>query len=135
MITRLFNRSNGPDTAILGEKVVKVPKLTPEKYKALFDQIETLPQIIVSVLGARQSDDFLSTAIVGANMALDETVNIVAVLAEVEPEYLAKNADLSEISDFIRLTLEKNDLQRALKNFRAVLGHFQTAVKGGNNED
>ncbi|MCU6709357.1 hypothetical protein M6D81_11625 [Paenibacillus sp. J5C_2022] len=137
VISRFINKSaggGGADYVQLGEKSVKVPKLTPEKYKALFERIETLPQIIVSVLSAKQSDDFVATAIVGANMALDEAVNIVAVLADVEPEYVEKHADLNEISEFIRATIEKNDLQRALKNFRAVLGHFRigTEAKDGS---
>jgi len=126
VITRLFNKSN--DTVVLGEKSVKVPKLTPEKYKALFERIETLPSIIVNVMSARKSDDFAATAIVGAGLALDEAVNIVAVLADVDRDYVSKHADLNEISEFIRATLEKNDLQRALKNFRAVAGHFRMGL-------
>ncbi|MFF2886638.1 hypothetical protein [Paenibacillus sp. NPDC057967] len=124
MISRFLNKS--ADSVMLGDKSVKIPKLTPEKYKLLFERIETLPSIIVNVLAARHSGDFVATLIVGANLTLDEAVGIVAVLSDIDAEYISKNADLAEISEFIRLTLEKNDLQRALKNFRAVLGQFVT---------
>jgi hypothetical protein len=137
VISRLFNKSAGADFVQLGDKTVKVPKLTPEKYKALFERIESLPAIIVNVMSARKSADFAATAIVGAGLALDEAVSIVAVLADVDADYIAKNADLNEISEFIRAALEKNDLQRALKNFRAVAGHFRmglTQPTDGNPE-
>jgi len=136
VITRLFNRdSAAADYVILGEKSVKVPKLTVEKWKALFERIEALPQIIVNVLAARGTDDFAATAVVGANIAIDEAINIVAVLADVDADYIEKNADANEITDFIRATLEKNDLQRAIKNFRAVLGQFRTVAPSGGKPD
>lgn len=129
MLSRFLNRSNTGDSpaaeyAMLGDKSVKVPKLTPEKYKLLFERVNVLPQLIVRMLAAKHSDDFAATAIVGAGIALDEAVQLVAILADLEPEYIHQNADLAEITDFIRLTLEKNDLQRVIKNFRAVLGHL-----------
>lgn len=120
-IPRLFNKSGSVETVNLGDKSVKIPKLTPAKYKALFDRIETLPQIIVSILSARNSGQFTSTAIIGIGIALDEIIVVVAELAEIDAEYIANNADLNEITTFIRLTLEKNDLQQTLKNCQAVL--------------
>ena len=132
MLSRLFNKS---DYTQLGDKSVKIPKLTPEKFQQLFEAIETLPQIIVRVLSGRHSDDFVATAIIGANMAKDEAVRIVAALSELDSEYINKKASFLQISEFLRLTLEKNDLQRALKNFRAVLGLFRMTGDGGNSED
>ena len=88
-------------------------------------KIETIPHIIMSVLAAHDSEDFTATVVVGAGLALDEAVGIVAILADVEPDFVANHADLSEISEFIRLTVEKNDLRNVVKNFRAVLAHLQ----------
>jgi hypothetical protein len=136
VISRLFNKSAGtasPEYTILAGKSVKIPKLTPAKFKALLERVETLPQIIASVLTSHHSEDFVATAIVGANMAMDEAVSIVAVLADVDREVIDNDAGFDEISEFIRLTLEKNDLQRALKNFRAVLGHFRARPTADGN--
>lgn len=137
---RFFNRSGSArDTATLGDKTVPIPKLTVAKWKALFSVIETLPQLIVSVLAAKQSDDFAATAVVGAELALDEAVKIVAVLAELDPEYIEQNADLNELLTFIAKTAQKNDLAAVAKNFRAVLDRVTSAkqpeVGGGSNDN
>ncbi|GIQ63717.1 hypothetical protein PACILC2_22850 [Paenibacillus cisolokensis] len=132
-ISRLFNKPAAADSVIIGGKVVAVPKLTIEKWKALFSVIDSLPQLIVSVLAKRDSSDFVTTTVVAAGLALDEAVKIVAVLADLEPEWVEKNASLDELLEFIRLTAEKNDLQRVAKNFRAVLGRFATAPTDGNS--
>ena len=121
VISRLFNKSGSAETVNLGGKSVKIPKLTPAKYKALFDRIETLPQIIASILASRNSGQFTQTAIIGVGIALDEIIAVVAELAELDAEYIANNADLNEITTFVRLTLEKNDLHQTLKNCQAVL--------------
>ncbi|RJE90674.1 hypothetical protein D3P07_00775 [Paenibacillus sp. 1011MAR3C5] len=128
MIGKLFGQSQ-QDSVQLGDKTVQIPKLTPEKYKALFERIETLPAIVIRVLADRDTDDFVATVLAGANLALDEMVQLVAVLADMDAEYISSHADLNEITDFIRLTLEKNDLQRTLKNFRAVLGQLGLGMK------
>lgn len=130
MISRLFNKSGGSETVNLGDKSVKIPKLTPAKYKALFERIETLPQIIASILSARNSGHLVNTAVVGVGIALDEIIAVVAELAEVDAEYIANNADLNEITTFVRLTLEKNDLQQTLKNCQAVLAAILPKVLG-----
>lgn len=133
VIGKLFGQSQ-QDSVQLGDKTVQIPKLTPEKYKALFERIETLPVIIMRVLANQNSDDFVATVITGASLALDEAVSLVAVLADIDEEYLSKHADLNEITDFIRLTFEKNDLQRTIKNFRAVLGQIRTGLSPGDGK-
>lgn len=128
MIGKLFGQSQ-QDSVQLGDKTVQIPKLTPEKYKALFERIETLPAIVLRVLADRDTDDFVATILAGANLALDEMVQLVAVLADIDAGHISTHADLNEITDFIRLTLEKNDLHRTLKNFRAVLGQLGFGMK------
>lgn len=132
MIARLFNKSAAAEYVTIGDQTVAIPKLTVEKWKALFGVIESLPQIIVSVLSSRNTSDFTATAVLGVTMAFDEAVKIVAILADLEPEYVAKEATLNDLFEFIRLTAEKNDLQRTVKNFNAVLGQLTSGLSGGN---
>ena len=123
VISRLFNKSS--DYTVLAGKSVKIPKLTPAKYKALLERVESLPAIISAIASTWREDDAVTVILAGIDRGLDEVVELVAILADVDAALLHEEADLSEISEFIRLTIEKNDLQRALKNFRAVLGHFR----------
>lgn len=113
------------DTLMLGEKAVKIPKLTPEKCKLLIERVETLPQVIMAVVAANKTDDFIATAVAGTTLALDEAISIVAVLADVDADYIEKHADLNEISEFIRAIIEKNDLRRVVSNFQSLFNHFQ----------
>ncbi|QNK54566.1 hypothetical protein [Paenibacillus sp. PAMC21692] len=125
MLSRLFNKS--ADYTVLAGKSVKIPKLTPSKFKELLERVETLPAIIQTVFADRDVDSAIATLITGLYRGMDEIADILAVLSGLERDEIAAEADAVEISEFIRATLEKNDLQRALKNFRAVLGHFRAS--------
>ncbi|MFC4103598.1 hypothetical protein [Paenibacillus xanthanilyticus] len=131
MKSRLFNRQS-EDHVFIGEKRVAIPKLTIAKWKALFEVIEGLPQVIVSVLSTRQSDDFVTTAVVGASLAIDEAVRVVGVLTDLEPAYIEENADLNELIGFIVATAKKNDLANAAKNFQAVLDLVAAPAKAAD---
>lgn len=109
---------------MIGEKRVDIPKLTIAKWKALFGAIETLPNTLVNVLAAKGTEDFTATALVGAEIAIDEVVRIISVVTEVEAEYIEQHADLAELTTFIAKTIEKNDFQTVVKNFRAVASWF-----------
>lgn len=121
-IPRLFNRS---DHTTLGGKSVKIPKLTPAKFKSMVERIQTLPQIAMSVFAERHSADFIATLIAGGSLAIDEVIGLVAILAEEDPAFIEHNAGIDEMLEFVRLTAEKNDLGAALKNVRAVLAQFR----------
>lgn len=132
----MFTRFNKPaeEYVYLGDKRVEIPKLTVAKWKALFTAVETLPQLILSVLSAKGSPSFGATAVVAASMALDEAINIVAAITGIEAQYIEDNASLTELVDFIAKTARKNDLHEAAKKFRAVLGRFAKTA-GTNGAD
>jgi len=131
VISRLFNRSEQSegipslDAIYVEGRRIPIPKLTINKWRQLVGAVETLPQIIASVLTTRHTEDFTSSVVVGASLAFDEAVRIVAVLADVEPEFIADNMSGLELSEFLRLTAERNDLQAMLKNFLAVRDLFR----------
>jgi len=140
VLSRLFNKSGGgnsDNSVFLGDKLVEIPKLTPAKYKLLFGRIETLPQVIARIMAARGDGTIISTALIGIDIALDEIVDVISVLADIDADYIRENAGIDEITTFIVRTLERNDLAATLKNFRAVLSAINptrlgTAVADGN---
>lgn len=127
MIAQLFKRSD--DYTTLAGKSVKIPKLTPAKIKQILTVVDRLPKLIASVVARMGEDDAIATLLVGVDMALEEASTIVAVLAELNPEYVEENADITEIVEFIRLTAERNDVGRLVENLRAISGSFRTAEK------
>lgn len=138
VLSRFFNKSAAAENSVfLGDKLVEIPKLTPAKYKLLFGRIEALPQIIARIVASRGDGDFISTALIGVDIALDEIVEVIAALTDVEAEYIRNNAGIDEITTFIVRTLERNDLATTLKNFRAVLSAINPArpVMGGSHND
>ncbi|MFD2330669.1 hypothetical protein ACFSR7_15560 [Cohnella sp. GCM10020058] len=104
-----------------GGRQVKIPKLTIAKWRALFEQIETLPQIIISLLAARNTPDFTATVVAALGMTLDEVVRLTAALTELEPEWIEANVTHDELIEFLTSTAKRNNLQEAAKKFRGAL--------------
>jgi len=141
VISRLFNKSESTggapslDAIYVEGRRIPIPKLTVGKWIELASAIETLPQIIVSVMSTRQSESFSSNLVVGAGIAADEAIRLVAVLADVEPEFVKHNMSGYELSEFLRLTAERNDLQATLKNFLAVRDLFRKKPEVDGNPE
>ncbi|RAU96841.1 hypothetical protein [Paenibacillus sp. YN15] len=132
MIPR-FNKTQN-DAVYFGDTRVEIPKLTIRKWEALFETVESLPQLIVNVLAAKGSADFTATLVVAAGMALDETVKIVAAITDLDADFIKDNAGLTELTDFIAKTAQKNDLSAAAKKLQAAFVRFAktTAVSAQN---
>lgn len=116
----MFGRKEN-DHVLFGETKVEVPKLTIEKWELLIENLETLPQIIVNVLSAKQEDNFTAKLVVGTSLALSEVVKLVAVITGLEEDFVRKNADHHSLYDFIKKTMKKNDLNTALKKFQTAI--------------
>lgn len=112
------------DVINFGGKSVEIPKLTIAKWKLLFDRIETLPSVLLNVFSARNTSDFSATLVAGLSLVLDEVVELVAVLTDLDKEWIEQNVDQNELIDFIAKTVEKNDLSAAVKKFRGVFGNL-----------
>lgn len=133
----IFKRENKPagnaDFIDFGGRRVEVPKLTIAKWKLLFDQIETLPQILLNVFASRNTADFTPAIVAALGLALDEVINLVAALTGLEPEWIEENVTHTELITFIERTVKKNDLQEAAKKFRAAFGKWATALSAAVN--
>jgi hypothetical protein len=109
----------------LHEKKVEIPKLTPNRWKQLFEKVDMLPGLIVQVLLAPKKD-FYSTALQAFDIALDEITETVAILTEVDVEYIRENVGISELIEFVFKTVKRNRLGEASKNLRSLLPKMET---------
>ncbi|MGT4651576.1 hypothetical protein [Bacillus cereus] len=105
----------------LGDKTVQVPKLTPVKWKALFEVVDRLPHLFITVLSTSGQEDFASTLVAAAKLAMDEVAKIVAVLSGLDEDYILENVGTDEIIDFLIAVVEKNRLQSVAKNLKSLL--------------
>ncbi|MBD3861351.1 hypothetical protein IEE86_16625 [Bacillus sp. 28A-2] len=105
----------------LGDKTVQVPKLTPVKWKALFEVVDRLPHLFITVLSTSGQEDFASTLVAAAQLAMDEVAKIVAVLSGLDEDYILENVGTDEIIDFLIAVVEKNRLQSVAKNLKSLL--------------
>jgi hypothetical protein len=104
----------------LGEKRVKIEKLTIVKWRELFGTVDKLPGLIVQVLSAPQSD-FYAYVITALDIAFDEIAQVVSVLSNVEAEYLTENVGVDELFEYIAKTVKRNRLDDAVKNVKSLL--------------
>lgn len=104
----------------LHEKKVEIPKLTPDRWKLLFEKVDLLPGLIVQVLLAPK-EDYYSTMISAVQLAMDEITEAVALLSDLEVEYIRKNVGLHEIIEFLVKTVKRNQLGEAAKNLKSLL--------------
>ncbi|UTV31951.1 hypothetical protein [Bacillus altitudinis] len=110
----------------LGDKTVQVPKLTPVKWKALFEVVDRLPHLFITVLSTSGQEDFASTLVAAAKLAMDEVAKIVAVLSGLDEDYILENVGTDEIIDFLIAVVEKNRLQSVAKNLKSLLPKVPT---------
>lgn len=116
-----------PNTVKLGDKRVPIPKLTIAKWKLLFAEIGSLPNIISDVLQARDTVSFSATLTVAFEMAADDVLRIVSVLTDEPVEWLEEQADPVQIIDFIVATANYNNLGEAAKKYRAAFAKWMAS--------
>jgi hypothetical protein len=104
----------------LGEKRVKIEKLTITKWRQLFEAVDKLPGLIVQVLSSPQSD-FYTYVITALDIAFDEIAQIVSVLSGVEVDYITDNVGVDEMFEYLARTVKRNRLDDVLKNAKSLL--------------
>jgi hypothetical protein len=105
---------------MLGEKRVKIEKLTIAKWRELFAVIDKLPGLIVQILSAPQ-DDFYAYVVTGLDIAFDEVAQIVAVLTGLDADYIENQVGVDELFDYLSRTVKRNRLEEAVKNVKSLL--------------
>jgi hypothetical protein len=104
----------------LGDKRVKIEKLTIVKWRELFAVIDKMPGLIVQVLTAPPSD-FYSYVIQALDLSLDEIANIVSVLSGVDIDYIKHDVGIDEMFEYLSRTVKKNRLDTVVKNVQSLL--------------
>jgi hypothetical protein len=105
---------------MLGDKRVKIEKLTIAKWRQLFSTVDKLPGLIVQVLSA-PADDFYSYVITALDIAFDEIAEIVAVLSGVDAEYITEHVGVDELFEYLSRTVKRNRLDDVVKNVKSLL--------------
>lgn len=108
------------DTVKIGGKSVKVGKITVAQWRELFTVIETLPQLLITVLTSAPADR-LPMFIVAIEKSLSDVVNVVSILTGLDAEWIEKNAGVDELTEFFVETARVNNFGDLLKNVRGAL--------------
>src|SRR5690606_24157225 len=109
-----------PDECMMGEKVVKIPKLTVAKMKEIIRVTENLPGMIIQILLAPRED--LHAYVVAAfDLASHEIVMAVASFADLDEKYVPGKVSINELIAFVKLALEYNALCQAVQNVNRLL--------------
>jgi hypothetical protein len=104
----------------LGEKRVRIEKLTIAKWRQLFEAIDKLPGLIVQILTAPQ-DDFYAYVISALDIAFEEVAQVVAILSGLEADYIIENVGIDELFEYLARTVKKNRLDSVVKNAKSLL--------------
>lgn len=108
------------DHVMLGERKAEVQKLSYVKYRKISAVAEKLPGVIFS-LTVIPPDDYYQAALYAFNMVAEEIYDVVAVLSDIDVEYLREHAGVTEIIDYLVLTYKRNNFAETIKNVRSLL--------------
>lgn len=129
---QLFKRSDkadipalDPSAIVLGGQAVKVRKVTIGQWRELFTVVGTLPQMLVSVMTA-PAESRISYMLAVMESAIDDVVNVVAVLTGLEPAWINENVSPDELMAYFVAVARVNDFGGLLKNVQGALKLTQT---------
>ncbi|MCU9614076.1 hypothetical protein OEV98_10945 [Caldibacillus lycopersici] len=128
MLDKLKNAMSNENIAYLGDKKVEIKKLTPVLWKKLFATIDRLPGLVVQVLLAPK-EDFYSYIVSASELAMKEVVQVVAVLSDIDEEYIDNHVGLDELVDYLVKTVKKNNFKGIVKNVKSLLPEVQKTEK------
>lgn len=104
----------------LGDKRVRIEKLTIARWRQLFEAIDKLPGLIVQILTAPQ-DDFYAYVISALDIAFEEVAQVVAILSGLEADYIVEHVGIDELFEYLARTVKKNRLDTVVKNAKSLL--------------
>ncbi|MBT2682660.1 hypothetical protein [Bacillus sp. ISL-37] len=122
----MFDRLKSKITALnenemyLGEKRVRIEKLTIAKWRQLFEAVDKLPGLVVQILTAPQ-DDFYAYVISALDIAFEEVAQVVAILSGLDVDYIIENVGIDELFEYLARTVKKNRLDSVVKNAKSLL--------------
>ncbi|ABY46826.1 hypothetical protein [Bacillus mycoides] len=110
-----------PETLKLGEKTVRVRKITPAEYKELMAVIGNLPNMIVQIIQAPE-EDRMAYIMSALDVGMDDLVNVTSTLSNIDADYLASGGvGLDEIVEYITQMAKFNGIGKIVKNLASLL--------------
>lgn len=104
----------------LGKKQVEIPKLTRARLKKMTEHIGTIGDYLVKLFLTPENERAVFI-VAAADVAIDEIYELTSILSDIPLEYLDKHASLAECTNFLKLTWERNDMNRALGNLNGLI--------------
>lgn len=114
-----------PNTVTFGGQAVKVRKIAIKQWRELFSVVNTLPQMLATVMYA-PAESRISYLLAVIEGAVDEVVNIVSVLTGLEPAWIDENVSPDELMAYFVAVARVNDFGGLLKNVQGALNLTQT---------
>ena len=116
------------DTLTLGEKKVRITKITPRQYKELFSVIGNIPNLVYQVANAPE-DDYRAYVLMALEVGMDDIVGIVSYLTGIEADYLHDQASFYDITEYLVQMVEYNNIEKTLKNVASLLPKTKTPAE------
>lgn len=108
------------DRVQLGNKQVEVPKLTRARLKKLTEHIGTIGDYVIKLFLTPENERAVFI-VAAADVAIDEIYELTSILSDLPIEYLDEHASLAECAEYLKLTWERNDINRALGNVNSLI--------------
>ncbi|MCS1350323.1 hypothetical protein [Mechercharimyces sp. CAU 1602] len=112
------------DICTIGEKEVRVTKVTAKKFKEIIRVVERLPGLLLQVIRAPEHEVH-AHLVAALELALDEVIAVTSILSGIEEEYLSENAGLDELVAYFIAMERHNNLSRTVKNVMSLLPKVQ----------
>ncbi|MFL1677592.1 MULTISPECIES: hypothetical protein [Bacillales] len=116
------------DTLTLGEKKVRITKITPRQYKELFSVIGNIPNLVYQVANAPE-DDYRAYVLMALEVGMDDIVGIVSYLTGIDAEYLHDQANFYDLTEYLVQMVEYNNIEKTLKNVASLLPKAKTPAE------
>ncbi|QCY64991.1 hypothetical protein [Bacillus thuringiensis] len=116
------------DTLTLGEKKVRITKITPRQYKELFSVIGNIPNLVYQVANAPE-DDYRAYVLMALEVGMDDIVGIVSYLTGIEADYLHDQASFYDLTEYLVQMVEYNNIEKTLKNVASLLPKTKTPAE------
>jgi hypothetical protein len=122
-VLNLFKRKQGSlsdHEMYLGDKRVRIEKLTIARWRQLFETVDKLPGLIIQVITAPQ-DDYYAYVLSALDIAFEEVAQVVSVLSGVDVDYIVDDVGIDELIDYLARTVKRNRLDNVVKNAKSLL--------------
>lgn len=122
-MANLFSRKNKINTVTFGDddkKTVKIRKITVGQWKELFEVVNALPQLIISVYLAKP-EERIGYIMVTLGEALEDIARIISTLTGIDEKWIVDNASADQIVAYLAEMAKYNNFGDLLKNVQSVL--------------